>query len=192
MLYRSRRTSHPLDPEPAVPAAHIHRNGAASRFWTLQLVAGIDVGGGDGRLRRCLPDGWPAAVVAASPTQLARAPHPKVRGDALQLPLRADSTGAVCMLWMLYPLETPLQAIREAKRVLRPGGLFVASNAARNTCPELTDDSPPSTFGAEEAEGLVAEIFDHVETERWDAPMTHVLDQDAVKCFCPYPSARSE
>jgi SAM-dependent methyltransferase len=93
------------------------------------------------------------------------------------------------MLWMLYPLETPLQAIREAKRVLRPGGLFVASTAARNTCPELTDGYPPSTFDAEEAEGLVAEIFDHVETERWDAPMTHVLDQDAVKCFCPYPSA---
>src|SRR5450759_1326401 len=35
-LYRSRRASHPHDPEPGVPAAHIHRNGAASRFWTLQ------------------------------------------------------------------------------------------------------------------------------------------------------------
>ena len=35
-LYRLRLASHPLDPEPSVPAAHIHGYGATSRFWTLQ------------------------------------------------------------------------------------------------------------------------------------------------------------
>jgi hypothetical protein len=30
----------------------------------------------------------------------------------------------------------------------------------------------------------VASVFDEVDTERWDAPMTHLPDQDAVKRFC--------
>jgi hypothetical protein len=32
--------------------------------------------------------------------------------------------------------------------------------------------------------GFIREGFDLVETERWDAPMTHLLDHDAVKRFC--------
>jgi len=156
----------------------------AARIVNEELSPVIDVGGGDGRLGRCLPGRRPAVVVEASPNQLVRAAHPKVRGDALELPIASEKIGAVCMLWMLYHLETPLQAIREAKRVLRPGGLFVASTAARNSCPELTDGYPPSTFDAEEAEGLVADVFDDVETEHWDAPMTHLPDQDAVIRFC--------
>jgi ubiquinone/menaquinone biosynthesis C-methylase UbiE len=107
-----------------------------------------------------------------------------MQGDALELPIGPETVGAVCMLWMLYHLETPRQAIREAERVLRPGGVFVACTAARDSCPELTDGYPPSTFDAEEAGDLVAKVFDQVETERWDGPMTHLTDQDAVKLFC--------
>jgi SAM-dependent methyltransferase len=91
-------------------------------------------------------------VADASLHQLELAEHPKVRGDAVRLPIASDTAGAVCLLWMLYHLETPLLAIREAKRVLRPGGLLVASTSARDSCLELTDGYPPSTFDAEEAE----------------------------------------
>jgi SAM-dependent methyltransferase len=156
----------------------------AARIVLEQLSPVVDVGGGDGRLGTFLPDAWPSVVVDASPTQLVSAAHPKVQGDAFELPIVSETFGAVCMLWMLYHLEMPVQAIREAKRVLRPGGLFVACTAARDSCPELTDGYPPSTFDAEEAGALVGEVFDQVEIERWDAPMTHLLDQDAVKGFC--------
>ncbi len=156
----------------------------AARIVSEQLSPVVDIGGGDGRLGTCLPAGWPSVVVEASPSQLARASHPKVQGDALDLPIGSETAGAVCMLWMLYHLEEPVRAILEAERVLRRGGLFVACTAARNSCPELTDGYPPSTFDAEEAGDLVAEVFDQVDTERWDAPMTHLLDQDAVKRFC--------
>ena len=156
----------------------------AARIVHEELSPVVDVGGGDGRLGTLLPIAWPSVVVDASPTQLVPAAHPKIQGDALELPIGTETVGAVCMLWMLYHLEIPVQAIREAKRVLRPGGLFVACTAARDSCPELTDGYPPSTFDAEEAGDLVGEVFDQVEIERWDAPMTHLLDQDAVKGFC--------
>ncbi|MGH9096192.1 MAG: class I SAM-dependent methyltransferase, partial [Acidimicrobiales bacterium] len=123
----------------------------AARIVSEGLSPVIDIGGGDGRLGDCLPSGWPSMVVDASASQLGRAAHPKAQGDALDLPIGSETGGAVCMLWMLYHLEAPVQAIREAERVLRPGGLFVACTAARNSCPELTDGNPPSTFDAEEA-----------------------------------------
>lgn len=156
----------------------------AARIAAERLAPVIDVGGGDGQLGRCLPAGWPLVVVDTSPAQLARGAHLKAQGDAGQLPIGAETAGAVCMLWMLYHLDTPVEAIREAKRALRPGGLFVASTSARDSCPELTDGYPPSTFDAEEAEDLVAAVFERVETERWDAPMTHLVDEEAVKRFC--------
>ncbi len=58
-LSHSRLASYPLDPEPAVPAAHIHGCDATSRFWTLQVLAGR------GWSRGKRP--WVAAA-AASPT----------------------------------------------------------------------------------------------------------------------------
>lgn len=156
----------------------------AARIVSEELSPVIDIGGGDGRLGKCLPGGWPSTVVETSAIQLGRATHPKVQADALGLPIGSETGGAVCMLWMLYHLEEPVQAIREAHRVLRSGGLFVACTAARDSCPELTDGYPPSTFDAEEAGDRVSEVFDEVEIERWDAPMTHLVDQDAVRRFC--------
>lgn len=144
----------------------------------------LDIGGGQGNLESLLPTGWPSFVVDLSPTQLADAPHPKVLADASLLPVRDRCVGAVAALWMLYHLDDPASAIAEAARVLRPGGLFVASTASRRNDPELTDGYPPTSFDAEEAPDIVATAFGDVHVERWDAPMTLLPDRHALLGFC--------
>ncbi len=156
----------------------------ARRIVDEELAPVLDVGGGQGRLESLLPAGWPAIVVDRSPTQLADAPSPNVRADASVLPVRDASVCAVTALWMLYHLDDPVRAIAEAARVLRPGGLFVASTSSRTSDPELTDGYPPTPFDAEEAPAIVAAVFGKVQVERWDAPMTLLSDRDAVLRFC--------
>ncbi|OYT70484.1 MAG: 3-demethylubiquinone-9 3-O-methyltransferase [Chloracidobacterium sp. CP2_5A] len=53
-------------------------------------------------------------------------------GDALALPYPDASFSAVCAMDFLEHVEDPAGAIREAARVLRPGGLFFASTFNRN------------------------------------------------------------
>jgi SAM-dependent methyltransferase len=149
-----------------------------------QLAPVIDAGGGEGELMRHLPPGWPAAVLDLSPTMLGTAPHPKVRARAERLPVASRSVGAVAMLWMLYHLDQPEAAVREARRALRPGGLFAASTSARTNDPELTDGYPPTTFDAEDAEEIVGRVFDDVVVERWDDKLTLLPDEAAVERYC--------
>jgi SAM-dependent methyltransferase len=172
------------------------RSRAADRSWQLrgdahEIVAErlaregsspvIDVGGGQGRLAELLPG---TVVVDLSPTQLADAPRPKLRADALGLPFGTGVAGAVAMLWMLDHLDDPIAAITEAKRVLRPGGLFAACAAARSNDPELTERYPPSPFDAEEAPTIVASVFGDVDVDAWDGPFTLLPDRDAVVRYC--------
>lgn len=156
----------------------------ARRIIDEDLVPVLDIGGGQGYLESLLPTGCPSVVVDLSPTQLADAPHPKVRADASVLPLRDQCAGAVTALWMLYHLDDPAFAVGEAARVLRPGGLFVASTSSRSNDPELTDGYPPTPFDAEEAPAIVAAVFGDVNVERWDEPMTYLPDRDAVLRYC--------
>ncbi len=156
----------------------------AARIVREDLHPVLDVGGGTGALRLCLPEPWPTIVLDASPGQLAEVPHPKVRADALALPAPPSSVGAVTMLWMLYHLSRPVDAIAEARRVLRPGGLFAASASSRFSDPELVDVYPPSTFDAEEAESTVREVFDEVEVVTWDGPLTRLEDHDSLAAYC--------
>lgn len=141
----------------------------------------IDVGGGRGRLAELLPG---TVVVDLSPAQLADAPGPKLRADALALPIAAGAAGAVAMLWMLYHLDDPVAAVAEARRVLRPGGAFAACTASRRNDPELTDGYPPTPFDAEEAPAVVASVFGDVEVDAWDGPFTVLPDRDAVLGYC--------
>jgi SAM-dependent methyltransferase len=155
----------------------------AARIEAERLFPVLDVGGGDGELGRFLGASLPV-VVDRSVTQLRNAPAPRLRADARELPVRNGSAGAVTMLWMLYHLERPIDAIREARRVLRRNGLFVACTTSRFSDPELIDAYPATTFDAEEAAEIVSDVFPAVEVERWDAPMTFLRDHDSVVRYC--------
>lgn len=99
--------------------------------------------------------------VDASPHQLADCPYrPVIRADATRLPVADASVGAVTMLWMLYHLDEPREAVIEAKRVLQRGGLLAACTSSRSNDPELVPQGyPRSTFDAEEAADIVSEVF---------------------------------
>jgi SAM-dependent methyltransferase len=49
----------------------------------------------------------------------------RVRGDLYQLPLLGNSVDLVIMRYVMEHLERPAEALREAARVLRPGGKLV-------------------------------------------------------------------
>jgi SAM-dependent methyltransferase len=164
----------------------------ARRIVGEDLAPVLDIGGGQGYLESLLPAGWPSIVVDLSPTQLADAPHPKVRADASLLPVGDRCAGAVAALWMLYHLDDPVRAITEAARVLRPGGLFVASTSSRSNDPELTDGYPPTPFDTEEAPDIVAAVFGDVQVEQWDGPMTYLPDREAVLRYCRSHSLHRE
>ncbi len=63
----------------------------AERLARERISPVIDVGGGRGRLAELLPG---TVVVDFSPTQLADAPPPKLRSDALALPFASGAAGA--------------------------------------------------------------------------------------------------
>ena len=156
------------------------------------LAAGVntvlDAGCGDGAL---------AVAAAACPLRVigldaavpmvtaARAHGPVVRGDITALPVADGSVDAVVVVNVLYHLDEPEVALREARRVLGPDGLLVAGTVARSDSPELAPfwRPTPGTFDAEDAPGLVASVFGAVTTEEWDAPLVTLPDRDTVRDY---------
>jgi SAM-dependent methyltransferase len=158
----------------------------ATRIVARRLRPVLDVGSGRGRLRDLLPDDWPWTGIDSSPNQVsADRSGTVVLGDAAHLPFPSGTFAAVAALYMLYHLDDPTVAIAEARRVLVPGGAFFACTRARNSDPELTDGYPPTTFDAEEAPDLVADVFgkDAVDVITWDGPLLRLPDQDAIKRY---------
>jgi SAM-dependent methyltransferase len=148
----------------------------------------LDVGCGDGALAEQGVAGWIGVDLDAGH-------RPTLVADAAALPVRDGTVGAVTALWCLYLLDEPERAIAEARRVLAPGGLFAACTTARDDAPELHEwfDPPePSTFDAEEAPEVVASVFGDVEVERWDAPLVHLPDADAVVDYLTGRGATAE
>lgn len=145
----------------------------------------VDIGGGDGTLARLLAG--TGCVVVDRARHVARAPRPAVRADAAALPFRGGAFDAAAALWMLYHLPDPVVALREARRVLRPGGWFVTCTSSRFNDPELADVVPRwgrrTTFDAEEAAEIIGKVFGMVEVRRWDLPMVPIPDRAALTLF---------
>ena len=156
------------------------------RIARCRLGSVLDIGCGQGRLRDFLPAPVRWAGVDQSSTQLRSCPHrPVVRADAGRLPFADEAFDTVAALWMLYHLDRPEDAIREARRVLRPGGVFFTCTSARTNDPELCDGYPATTFDAEEAPEIVADAFGTcaLAVDHWDAPLVRLPDRDAVEAY---------
>lgn len=110
----------------------------------------------------------------------------RVQGDANYLPFAADSFDGVAALYMLYHIDKPEIVLAECRRVLRAGGLFVASAPSRFNDPELAEVlkyGNPETFDAENCEALVGEFFSILEVQRWDAALVHLPDEAALRLY---------
>jgi len=143
----------------------------------------LDMGCGRGRFADALAGRLPWIGLDPSPAQLADCRYrPVALAEATHVPFPDATFGAVVSLWVLYHLAEPALAVAEARRVLRPGGVFVACTTSRFDSPELVDECPATTFDAEEAPDIVASVFGAgaVQLDRWDAPLLRLPDRDAV------------
>jgi SAM-dependent methyltransferase len=147
----------------------------------------IDIGGGTGTLARLLAGHGIRTVVTDRASHITRAPRPAIRADAARLPFPAGTFDGAAALFMLYHLADPGLALQEARRVLRPRGLLAVSTVSRHNDPELASVLPrwgkPLSFDAENGPGLLRSIFGAVAIQRWDDPMVHIPDRDALTLY---------
>jgi SAM-dependent methyltransferase len=165
----------------------------AARFAAAGARTVLDVGGGNGRLARLLPAlSMRCLVIDLSAVMLALAPRPCARGDGARLPIADESVDAVAALYTLYHYADPVEAISEARRVLRPGGLFAACAPNRDSHPELAKLVPGwgSVSDGEDALEVVASVFtargDHVAQDRWDGPWSRCRPSQTPSRACGY------
>ncbi|MDQ3577903.1 MAG: class I SAM-dependent methyltransferase, partial [Actinomycetota bacterium] len=111
---------------------------------------------------------------------LADVPGPVLVGDATALPFANHSAVAVLAMHMLYHVADIPSALTEVARVLRPGGVFIASTNASDDKAELDDlwsaaaadvlgiDRGPrrislsNRFSLDDARVVLSEHFTHV------------------------------
>lgn len=145
-----------------------------------------DLGGGRGPLAAIAANaGLETVVVDLDEQMLAETHRPAVRGELGALPLATGALDAVAAVNCLYFLADPVVGIREAHRVLRSGGLFIASTPSRWNDPELEGIDArwgrPSPFDSEDAPRLVRAVFgDAVEVQTWEVVAYHLPDEHAV------------
>jgi SAM-dependent methyltransferase len=85
----------------------------------------LDIGGGTAHIKEFRPD-----VVS---TDVLKFPGIDVVADAHRLPFRDEFFAGVVMLDVLHHLERPIEFLREASRVLKPGGRLAMIEPAMTT-----------------------------------------------------------
>jgi SAM-dependent methyltransferase len=169
-----------------VARADVHHD-VAHRFAALGYRRVLDIGGGNGSLAKPLAALGVPAVVMDRAGYVADAPRPAVRADAAALPFADAVFDGAAAMWMLYHLDRPELALREARRVVRPGGLVAVCAPSRFNDPEFASVLPgwgeASTFDADNGEQILRSVFGTVAVERWDEPMAHLPDRAAIEVF---------
>lgn len=122
--------------------------------WDLAGVGSLlEIGCGVGAELEIIAERWPGVRLvgidrAASSLEAARDRLPDpiglVRGDASALPFRAGSFDRVVTIWMLEHTADPVPVLREALRVVAPGG-FVECLEVDNASFRLDPPLPPIT-----------------------------------------------
>jgi SAM-dependent methyltransferase len=183
--------------------------GFARRLRTEGVDRFLELGGGNGPISRLLaPAGVQCVLLDLNVHDWQDHHRPAVVGDLRSTPIRRASFDAVSAVNCLYFLADPVDGIREAYEILKPGGVFLASTPSRYHDPELAhlaDDSGllrgwrgvRGFFDAEEAADLVAQVFDDLDVDWWEVPAYHLPDRAAVVDYLvafgvPDPEARAE
>jgi SAM-dependent methyltransferase len=106
-------------------------------------------------------------------------------GDVCDLPFRDGVFDVVVAAWMLYHVPEVGRALAEIRRVLRPGGTFVAATNSERSLAQLWDlvgYAPQYSFGAENGEGALLRYFTVV--RRRDVKGELVFpDRDAARSY---------
>jgi SAM-dependent methyltransferase len=136
-----------------------------------QLV--LEVGCGRGELAERIGRELDARVVALDQSErmveLTRQRGVEaIVGDAQDLPFRDGIFDCAVAAWMLYHVVDLHQALRELRRVLRPGGRLVAATSSERNLGELWElvgriGAPSGGFSAENAEGALLRHYTIVE-----------------------------
>ena len=97
----------------------------------------VDIGAGTGTATRRLSAAGAQVVAVDVAVEMlavarARCACTVVAGDACALPLRDGAAGAAVLGFVLNHLSRPAAALREAARVVRPGGWVLASTGSRD------------------------------------------------------------
>ncbi len=95
----------------------------------------LDAGCGTGLNLRHLPSGSTGLDINPRNIELLRdrlPTHPVVEGDIETMPFADDSFGTVICTEVLEHVPDPATAIREFRRILRPGGVLIGSVPARS------------------------------------------------------------
>lgn len=175
-----------LATERYVATGDIHAD-VARHFAGLSYRRVADIGGGNGTLAKQLWALGVPTVVIDRAAYLADAPRPGVFADAAALPFADNAFDGAAAIWMLYHLDRPELALREARRVVRLGGLVAVCAPSRFNDPEVAQFLPgwgePATFDAENAEKILRSVFTEVHIQRWDEPMVSLPDSAALEVF---------
>lgn len=98
----------------------------------------LDLAGGTGRVAAALTPAHDPVVIDISAPMLGRAHDrgiPAVRGDAGRLPIRDDALDAAVVVDAYHHLPDREAAVKEAIRVVAPGGVFVIRDFDPTTLP---------------------------------------------------------